>query len=164
MRTPRNTSGWSGARGALALALAALLGGCLHDPTEIVVVVDSDLQPGEFDAIQFVLFGRGQIGGQIAESNAVPATLGIVPSEFGVQQFDIAAVARNSYDGLGNPNIVVQRRVSHIRFVPHEMRAVFISLLRQCMCRGTNCDINPPCNDVDPPTLLEFDADHLPHL
>jgi hypothetical protein len=148
---------------ALALAGAALLGGCLHDPTEVVVVVDSDLQPGEFDTIQFVIFARSQFN-QVAEATQLPATLGIVPSEFGAQQFDVAAVARRGFDAFGNPNNLVQRRVSNIRFVPDEMRAVFITLLRQCMCNGTNCDIDPPCNDIEAPTLIEFDAGNLPHL
>ena len=51
--TPRSESSARGALGVLALACGILLGAC-REPTEIVVVVDSDLQPGvDFDMIQF---------------------------------------------------------------------------------------------------------------
>jgi hypothetical protein len=164
-RTTRPPGHTRRALGVLALAGAALLGGCLHDPTEIVVVVDTDLKLGiEFDTIQFMLFGNAPAGIPIAQSTTLPATLGVVPQASGAQQFDVMAVASQGFDTSGMSKPVVQRRVSNIRFVPNEIRSVFIPLLRQCMCQGTNCDTNPPCNDIVTPTLAAFDENNIPHL
>jgi len=168
MDTRRRTTRSTYARralGVLAVALAGtgLLGGCLHDPTEIVVVVDTDLKIGsDFEIIQFQIFGRQSVPNFVPESTTLPATLGLVPQASGPSQFDVMAVAVK-LDTIGRTP-VVQRRVSNIQFVPNEMRAVFIPLLRQCMCLRPNCDTNPPCNDIVTPTLTAFDQDHIPHL
>jgi hypothetical protein len=157
--------------GLVAIAAAVLAGGC-HDPTEIVVVVDSDLRIGvDFDRVDFMLFTANPnrfppgAGLHVADGYVLPATLGLVPQQGGAQVFDIMVSARHGLGPFGPENTaVVTRRVSNIPFIPDERRAVFITLLRQCMCEGTNCDISPPCNDITAPVLTEFDEDNVPHL
>jgi hypothetical protein len=161
-------------RGIGWVVLAAVLaGGCLKEPTEIVVVVDSDLELGvDFDKVEYFVFASNPNGfpsnpngSQVAEGYVLPSTLGFVPQEFGPQVFDVMAVATRGFDPTrGADAPVVRRRVSNIAFVPDQRRALFITLLRQCMCNGTNCDVAPPCNDITTPTLTEFDEDHIPHL
>jgi hypothetical protein len=152
---------------AVILAAALLAAGC-REATEVVVVVDSDLRPGlDFDQINFVLFSvnpngfpGNNSGIPVAQGFALPATLGVVPQQGGPSVFDIMAVAARNVTNTP----IVSRRVSNVAFVPDERRALFISLLAQCRCNGTNCDIDPPCNDIVNPQLTEFDEDNLPRL
>lgn len=176
MSTRTHTRRMAGrARVALgALALSTLLGGCLKDPTEIVIVADSDLTPFvDFDVIEFIgfphfpdSFGRGTstTGNQWATATKLPATLGIVPQEFAAQNFDVMVTASRGFDVNGQRMHLVTRRVSNISFVPDQQRAVFITLLRECKCTGTNCPNDDVCKDVTAPVLLPFDEENIPHL
>jgi hypothetical protein len=149
----------------LALACALLLGAC-REPTEVVVVVDSDLQAGvDFDTVRFVMFSGGAFRAEIAQAPTVPATLGVVPLEFDRRnQFDITIEVTKGFDAGGRPLPVVTRRVSNIPFVPAAQRALLIEIWRECACNGTNCRSDPPCNDIIGPTLVDFDEDALPRL
>lgn len=154
-------------RAAVLAGALALVGGC-REPTEVVVVVDTDLtQFVDFDVIRFSLsngFGGGL--SEVGTSTTLPATMGFVPTEGGRQVFDIM-VAASKNDGFNSrPLPVVSRRVSNIPFVEGEMRTLFVSLLRHCACDGTSCPnaLDDECRDVTAPTLTDFDEDNLPRL
>lgn len=154
-------------RAAMLAGLLALLGGC-REPTEVVVVVDTDLtQFVDFDVIRFSLasgFGGGL--NEVGTSTVLPATLGLVPLEDGRQVFGIMLAASKSDGFNGRPPPVVSRRVSNIAFVSGEMRTLFVSLLKHCVCEGTSCPnaLDDECRDVTSPTLTAFDEDDLPRL
>src|SRR5262245_30638743 len=129
-------SKWGLALGALALSL---LGGCFSDPTEVVVVADTDMTPVvDFEGIEFRLespFSQGAIEA-ISFSRELPATMGYVPRDGGPTQFDVTVRAlRGEFD----QQAIVTRRASGIRFVSGEMRVLLVTLLRACMCQQTNC-------------------------
>jgi hypothetical protein len=151
--------------GGLALALL-MLGGC-RQPTEVVVVADTDLEQFvEFDYIEFQLtnqFGPGSFS--VGRSTTLPATIGMVPADNGRPSFDvIVTVNKNSFDQRPLP--LITRRVSNIPFASHELRSVFVPLLRDCMCNGTSCPnaLEPACADIDKPVLTDFDEDDIPRL
>jgi hypothetical protein len=149
----------------LALACGLVLGAC-REPTEVVVVVDSDMQAGiDFDTVRFVMLSGGSFRAELASATAVPATLGVVPLEFDSRpRFDITIEVTKGFDFNGNPVPVVTRRVSNIPFVADEQLALLVEIWRECACRGTNCRSDPPCNDILAPTLIDFDEDALPRL
>jgi hypothetical protein len=151
---------------ALALALMAV-GGCMDDPTEVVVIVDTDLTLGtDFDMIQFRLSGQFGVGPgsfPVGTSRTLPATMGFVPAEGGRQVFDVTVSANKENFNLESTELV-RRRVSNVPFVSGQMRALFVTLLRQCLCDGTACPVDAPCRDVTQPVLTEFDEDNLPRL
>lgn len=162
----RGGTGRLGLSASLAVALSvALLSGC-REPTEIIVIVDTDLVLfNDFDNIQFQLpaqFGSGSF--PVGTSTILPATMGFVPGEGGRSIFDVTVTANKNVLQPAPP--VVTRRVSNIPFVSGEMRAVFVSLLRQCMCEGTSCPhaLDDECRDVTQPVLADFDEDNLPRL
>jgi hypothetical protein len=169
MNGARLTRGEVG-RGCVGLAGLALLllGGCLQDPTEIVVVADTDMTIFvDFDAIQFELpdqFGGGGIF-PVGSTTVLPATMGFLPQENGRQKFDVIvrAVRNDTFQGRIP---VVTRRVSNIPFVSGEIRAVFMKILDYCRCQGTTCAhaLEPECIDITKPELLAFDEDNIPHL
>jgi hypothetical protein len=162
---PRSTSRARGALGVLALACGFLLGAC-REPTEIVVVVDSDLQPGvDFDLIRFVMFNNGSFRSELASATTLPATLGVVPPEFGRQpQFNMTVEVTKGVDVNFNPKTIVSRGISDVRFVPDKQRAVLVEIWRECLCNGTNCPGGPKCSDIIAPVLLDFDEDAIPRL
>jgi hypothetical protein len=167
MDDARLTGGKTG-RGCVALAALAvlLLGGC-REPTEIVVVADTDMLINfDFDTINFEFpdqFGGGVF--PIGTSTTLPATMGFLPQENGRPQFDVILRAVKG-GGFQPPVPVVTRRVSNIPFVSGEIRAVFVKLLQYCRCEGTTCAhaLEPDCKDITKPELLSFDEDNIPHI
>jgi hypothetical protein len=154
-------------RGALALSTLLVLGGCWHDPTEIVIVVDSDLKVGtDFDVINFQL-GNCLSSQCTATSSTLPATLGVVPPS-GTQppgfdtEFSVTVTAFKGFESTP----VVARGASMLRFVSNDVRSLFLPLLGRCECQGTTCPnlADPDCADIDEPVLTEFDEDHLQRL
>ena len=145
--------------GALALAF---LGGCLDDPTEVIIVADTDLTSAEFGGIEFGLPISFDPVHSFATSwsTQLPATMGYIPQSGGPTRFDVIVQAKRSLGG----EPVVTKRVSNIPFISGEMRVVFVPLLRSCACQGTNCPSAPECLNVVDPVLTSFDEDHLPRL
>lgn len=166
MGRPVGHSGRLRALSAGGVLAAALLGGC-REPTEVVVVVDTDLQQFvDFDSITFSLVSTfGGPAGQVGTSRTLPATLGLVPADGGRQTFDLTVSAMRDPFNFQDPP-VASRRVSNITFVSGEMRTLFVSLLRKCACEGTSCPnaLDPDCRDVTKPKLTAFDEDNLPRL
>ncbi|HVR02366.1 MAG TPA: hypothetical protein VMT47_09560, partial [Polyangia bacterium] len=89
-----------------------------------------------------------------------PSTLGVTPSA-GTTAFEVAVVLAGN---MGQP--FLQRKVSNIRFVPDQIRALFIPLLKACACNGTNCPhaLDDGCRDITAPVLTSFDESNLPRL
>jgi hypothetical protein len=166
MARPVRGSVWSRVLAVGGVLAAASLAGC-REPTEVVVVVDTDLQQFvDFDSITFSLVSTfGGQAGQVASGRTIPATLGLVPAEDGRQTFDLTVSAVRDTFMFQEPP-VVSRRVSNVTFVSGEMRTLFVTLLRFCKCEGTSCPnaLEDDCRDVTNPVLTEFDEDNLPRL
>jgi hypothetical protein len=174
---------------ALRVLLAALaataFSGCFADPTEIVVVMDTDAKaPTDFAQVQFafssanVIFPDGSqrsnmIGFASADGSSLPVTVGVVPA--GENAFDVSVtLATNavSFDPMNPALPFATRTVSDVRFVTNQMRTLFIPIPKICACvtadgtPSTNCPhaLDPECSDLTSPKLTDFDADHLPRL
>jgi hypothetical protein len=165
--------------GGVAVALLAVPG--CHDPsTEVVIVVDTDLSlPAQANVLEIDVtnqngvteafsYGVGPGGAPFGLPLAtLPGTLGVVPGEGQSGPFSVMAALSVSDPATFATARIVQRTVSGISFVHGEKRAVFISLLRACVCQGTSCPdprTAPECADVNNPTLTVFDPAHLPRL
>lgn len=151
---------------AVAGVVSLLLAGGCREPTEIIVIADTDMTPFvDFDNIQFHIQNQffGPTGEDGVTSRTLPATLGIVAAEGGRPVFDLTLTVNTS-----DPRqpALVTRRVSNIPFVEGEMRAVFVPLLRQCQCDGTACAhaLDDECRDITAPVLTDFDDENLPRL
>jgi hypothetical protein len=165
-------------RGALVASLAAAaLAGCFADPTEVVVVVDTDAKPlTEFGAIQFN-FSSGEQA--IGSATTLPATVGVRPQGFS-KEFDVLVNLNVGADNLrpGNPMLgqsplpFAARKASNVQFIDGEMRVLFIPIPRACACvdasgmPSTNCPhaLDPECADLVDPNMAEFDEDNIPRL
>jgi hypothetical protein len=172
-----------GVRGLPCVVLALFALGC-HRPTEIVVVVDTDLTLGtDFDLIQFG-FSNTAFQSEAATATQLPATLGVVPPNantpaprFPGQDGTLALTVSAAHAGGGGAPVsmhgvpiqnaaVVTRGVSGLRFVNGEERMLFVPLYRRCMCQGTMCPnlTDADCKDITMPVLSDFDQDHLPRI
>jgi hypothetical protein len=159
-------AGWTSA-GLVVLALTALAGGCRPLVTEVIVVVDSDLDAMQADSLQIQISASaatsfGPVGfAQASVGAALPVTLGMVPAGAGNDPFAVSVSA------VRFGSVILTRNVSGVRFVHGESRVLFIPLLRRCLCQGTSCPdprTAPECAPIHEPTLSAFDADHLPRL
>jgi hypothetical protein len=157
----------------LSLLLLASLAGC-HDPlTEVVLVVQSDLEvAAETDGV-FVFASDGPFapdsraaglssGGPLAGD--FPLSLGI-NSAGGTSTFSITVELLKGFSSLQPaPLIVVNRTVTDIRFVDQQTMMLVLPLLRACACQGTSCPApgNPLCDNIDKPALQPFDPTIAP--
>jgi hypothetical protein len=159
-RSPFNASGLV----LTALVVTGVAAGCFADPTEVVIVVDSDAVAFvDFQQINYQLgsgFSSGFGSGAFANPQPMPSTLGVTPSA-GATTFEVVVVLA---DNRGQP--FLQRKVSNIRFVPDQIRALFIPILKACACNGTNCPhaLDDGCRDITAPVLTSFDESNLPRL
>jgi hypothetical protein len=177
----------SGARRAVLAALAATaFSGCFADPTEVVVVMDTDAKaPTDFAQIQFtfstggVTFPNGRTSSNMiafasADGSSLPVTIGVIPA--GESEFDVLVTLATNPSFFGDPaNAPLPfetRKVSNVRFVTNEMRTLFIPIPKICACvtaagaPSTNCPhaLDPECSDITSPKLTDFDEDNLPRL
>jgi len=112
-------------RGALALTCAAL--GCAAPPTELAVVVDSELTPEDADAIVIDLRSpSGATGSLTVPPGAGPHTLALVPAGEALSPVGVAVRA------LRDDRVVLTAEVV-TAFLEHERRAVPLSLDRDCL-------------------------------
>ena len=153
----------------LLFAAASILPlvGC--DPTEVVVVVDTD-EPlsSELDVINF------QIGGPdfapsftaTAPASRLPATLGVTTQGHD-QAFNVFVTLNQ---GLSNVPVLT-RNALDVPFSTNEELVLFLPLLKACACEGTNCAnaTDPNCLDLNrrqscrPSTTATFLACRRPH-
>jgi hypothetical protein len=158
-----------------SLATAALAG-CFADPTEVVVVVDTDAKPlTDFGTIEFNFSSGGQASGS---ATTLPATVGVRP-EGPSAEFDVLVTLNVGVNNFVPNNPIGQaslpfaaRKASSVRFVDGEMRVLFIPILRACACvdasgmPSTNCPhaLDTDCADLTDPNMAEFDEDNIPRI
>jgi hypothetical protein len=153
------------ARGVLlATLVVAPLAGCFSDPTEVVVVVDTDATPRDFQQITFTI-GTSMQQVAFANPTPMPVTLGLTPNPGSPTTFELV-VTFNNMDSHTGGSFFLRRAVSNIHFVSDEMRTLFIPMLSVCTCNGTNCPhaLDDECRDITAPVLTAFDENNLPHL
>ncbi|HEY2731805.1 MAG TPA: hypothetical protein VGK52_17805 [Polyangia bacterium] len=149
----------------LTALLTAVSAGCFADPTEVVIVVDTDAVAfADFQQINYQLgrgFSPGFENGAFANALPMPSTVGVTPSGPGTTTFEVVVIFTGN---TGQP--FLQRKVSNIPFVPDQMRALFIPMLKGCACNGTNCPhaLDDGCRDITAPVLTSFDESNLPRL
>ncbi len=164
-------------RGLLA---AALLVGCATPPTQLVVVVDSNLDvPLELDLVEVAVQGPDGVttttpqalGG--ADAPAFPLTLGVTPGGEALGPVTVTAIGR-----LGDAEVVRQSATTTL--VLGETRTLHLVLYRSCVGRqcgsGRTCDAAgcvplergdlpawtgtpPPVDDSDPCLAMPWDVD-----
>jgi hypothetical protein len=165
----------------VALMTGALTG-CFADPTEVVVVVDTDAKVGRDFAEVQLCFSSGEESR--ADGLSWPVTVGARLEGSFTTMFTVQ-VRLNTTNGSAPCNSrgpmfpMVQtpppfdtRTAMDVRFVNGEMRALFLPMLKACACIDasgmpiTNCShaLDPDCRDLSNPQLAEFDEDNLPHL
>ena len=158
------------AKAGLVLSLALMSATGCDELTEVVLVVQSDLAvPAEVD-----LLDLSMEPGPIAPLPTAPFTfpsppISAFPLSVGFasrgETTSFSFVARLFIGGLsGQPQIVVSRTVSDVRFARGETRMLVLTLPRDCACEGTSCPLpgNPACDNLRNPTLEPFDPDVAP--
>jgi len=155
------------------LAALLLAGGCWRDPTEIVIVVDTDLTPNvDFNNL-FIQLENCFFTQCAATAFTLPATLGVVPPSSGVPPgfeagFGVTVSTTVGVTGMfgSSSGPSVTRGASGLQFVSDEIRALFLPLYRKCQCQGTTCPnlADPDCADLNEPALSSFDEDQLPRI
>jgi hypothetical protein len=167
---------------------AAPLAGCFPDATEVVVVVDTDLQPSEFGSLTFSVvsgnFNVGAGGGSFdPTTTALPATMGVVPAGSSTT-FDVTVTMWPPGVGPGGPAFpqpvplppgamqptmtlpLTSRKASHVRFAAGAQQMLLLPLTRQCLCNGTSCPhaLEPECRELISPAMTGFDSSHIPRI
>jgi hypothetical protein len=121
-----------------AAAFIALLACACAEPTQLLVVCDTDYAPGtEVTAIEIAVSTEGALADrhrfELAESG-VPFSLGVAPARRNDEAVAVDARA------LGPDGRVVVRLEARTSFVPNETRVLEMPLARACA-------IEPPCED-----------------
>jgi hypothetical protein len=167
MRGPILRAPWRARPGALATACAlaalAVAPACGGELTEIVVVVDTDLQaPSEVDEILVQVIGPSGLTKQarrrLGPEAALPVTLGLVPSGDEAPPVTIEATARR----MDATVVATEVRTSFLR---GRRLLVRMTLLSTCVPVQPTCGADETCRDgrceaaaVDPATLPGFDG------
>ena len=170
------------ARGVVLIVLAApALAGCFDDPTEVVVVLDTDAKVGrDFNDVQ-LCYSTGNEAH--ADGRTWPVTVGV--RRMGPTTTFTVLVKLNTTPSpspcnnnfmppgtLGASPPFDTRTAKDVQFVDGEMRSLFLPLFKACACVDaagmptTNCThaLDPNCEDLSNPKLGDFDEDNLPHL
>jgi hypothetical protein len=169
----------SGARAAwLAVIASAALAGCFADPTEVVVVVDTDALPGT-DYQQMQLTFTSSLGQGLFQETAfsngsqLPVSVGATLSGSSTAFDVVVNLDGGAFGPVTNVGLPFStRKVSSVSFVTDQMRMLFIPMFKKCACVDaagmptTSCPhaLEPDCHDLVSPPLTAFDADHLPRL
>jgi hypothetical protein len=161
------------ARTLVGVGLLALAG-CHSPVTEVVVVVDTDLStPSEANTLQLQITSADanatQVFGGAGQSTLpiFPATIGLLPGPGAPVPFTVTATLSLTNPQTRSPQIVAVRKASDVQFVHGQTRALVLTLLRACACKGTNCPAptsTSPCGDLVTPTLTPFDPNRIPHV
>ncbi|HEX4404495.1 MAG TPA: hypothetical protein VH560_06690 [Polyangia bacterium] len=160
-------------RSLAGLALLALAG-CHSPVTEVVVVIDTDLStPREADTLQLQISSANanaspSFGGFTGQPlPKFPATIGLVPGPGALAPFSVTATLLLTRAQTHEQDIVVARQATNVQFVAGQTRALVLTLLRACACKGTNCPdptVAPGCADLAAPTLTSFDPNDISGL
>jgi len=165
MQPPRRRS-WSSRSCAVILALASVspLIGC--EPTEVVLVVDTDEPPiSTFDVINFQI-SAADFSPPFQSSaglDRLPVTLGVTTGR--AMAFDVSVTMLR---GVGGMTAMTHntRNALNVPFTNDDERVLFIPLFQKCACTGTNClnPSDPDCLDLTAPKTGSFDEDNLPRI
>jgi hypothetical protein len=145
------------------LAGAALLAGC--DPTEVVVVVDTDVQPSSSDEIDLAVTAQdfGGFPTSTASPFELPITLGVTTKG---QESTFQVTVTLIRDAQTDRETVDTRIAFDVPFTKDERRALFVPLYNKCVGTGTAQPnaLDPDCLDLVSPTTTSFDEDNLPRI
>lgn len=156
-------------RARIGAVLALLLAMGCTELTEVVLVVESDLDvPADVDGFDLTVIS-GSIpptAGPIFNFSTIPdfpLSVGFV-SEGTTTNFSFVARLSKFNFSAPEPLLVVSRTVSDVRFVEGEVRMLVLTMPRVCACEGTSCPLpgNPACSNLTSPMLQAFDPDVAP--
>jgi hypothetical protein len=146
------------------LAGVALLAGC--DPTEVVVVVDTDVQSSSSDEIDLAVTTQ-DLGGGFPTSTAspfqLPITLGVTTKG---QESTFQVTVTLIRDAQTDRKTVDTRIAFDVPFTKDERRALFVPLFNKCVGTGTAQPnaLDPDCLDLVSPRTTSFDEDNFPRI
>ncbi|UJR79907.1 hypothetical protein [Sandaracinus amylolyticus] len=146
--------------GAVALCVAALVA-CSTSPTQLVVVVDTDLQPGrDLDEVTVTVTGPSgtaevERASMAAEADAahLPLTLGVAPHGDALGPVTVIAAALRD----GSPVLTREHRVTLVR---GETRVLTLHLARSCLGRAA-CRAGETCGEAGC-VAVDVEGDALP--
>ncbi|MEO7669049.1 MAG: hypothetical protein ABIW57_06905, partial [Polyangia bacterium] len=130
---------------ALLLGLTAATAGGCHALTEIVLVVDTDMEIPD-DVAQFVVKVEGATGMygpfpvDLTVAGNLPSTLGLVPATDGSNALLSVTVEAYSQEG---PRVLMQ--TARTRFVPNERR--MLRMVLSVSCLPVTCDADQTCQN-----------------
>jgi hypothetical protein len=129
---------------ALAVAMAVGLFACSPAPTQLIVVVDTDLAiPGELDEVRIsVTSDRGAMGSErqpLASPALLPLTLSLVAE--GEDLGPVEVVAEGRLDG-----VLVVSRLARAMLVRGETRMLRLHLVADCV--GVDCGADESCGET----------------
>jgi hypothetical protein len=158
--------------------------GCFSDPTEVVVVVDTDALVGrDFVDVQLCFSAGASFGAfeSHADGSSLPVTVGVRRAGMATM-FDVLVKLNPTFGAppCNFPGKMVpappppfdSRKAMDVQFVDGEMRVLYLPMLKACACVDntgmpiTNCThaLDADCRDLSNPKLGDFDEDNLPHL
>jgi len=149
-------------RGVLA---TAFLLGCTVQPTQLVVIVDTDMTAEELDGFSTrVLDGRGQVVGErtfargtVPPAVLLPATFGVAPKDRDAdRRVTVEVVALHAGDELFRTRAVTG-------FIREQALALDMFLAERCVLEASTCGTGRTCRRtgcedevVDPDTLSRY--------
>jgi hypothetical protein len=150
---------------AISLALASLAG-C--GPTEVVVVVDTDIQTMASDILQIDITSLEGAGSSTASLARLPITLGVT-TKGQTSTFDVSLIlARGGIPGEElDATTIARRNAMDVAFTNDEQRMVFVPLFAKCAGTGGTAfpnPLDPDCLDLSSPKTTPFDEDNLPRI
>ena len=147
------------------VAASSLAAGCHDQPTQVVLVVNSDvLVPSEVNSFG-VTVAAGPFEPPLPARSSVHAAARHVSDAAGnrVARRDAELLVRGPVPARrsqsGNSLIVVSKTVTDMRFVAEQTRMLLLELPRSCACQGTSCPLpgDPVCDKITNPALVPFD-------
>ncbi|HEY7376599.1 MAG TPA: hypothetical protein VIF57_30850 [Polyangia bacterium] len=152
---------------AAALLVAVSLAGCHDDPTEVVLVIESDLIiPGDIDGLDVtatsgpfapsvpsVFVGSGGLLGRF------PQSIGFI-SYGGTATFSFVLRLFHGLFQTQQPTLIMSRAVTDVRFVDQRTLMLVLQMPSACACMGSTCptpESDPRCANIQTPALVPFD-------
>jgi hypothetical protein len=152
---------------SFALVVGASLSGC--GPTEVVVVVDTDIQTMASDNLQIDITSSESAGSSSASLFQLPITLGVT-TKGQASTFDVALTLSRGNEAPGeeiDARTIARRNAMNVAFTKDEQRAVFVPLFAKCAGTGGTAfpnPLDPDCLDLVSPPTTPFDEDNLPRI
>jgi len=154
-------------RVVLAAVLLFTLAGCHDDPTEVALVIESDLIiPSDIDGLD-VTATSGAFAPSVPSFfvgsgplvDLFPLSIGFI-SYGSTDTFSFVVRLFHGVFQTSPPTLVISRTVTNVHFVDQRTMMLVLELPRACACTGSTCptpDADPQCANIESPTLLPFD-------